>query len=118
MRVLPFLLPLALAACATLPQPEPQGASLSDSTLTVALSDGTRCTADWRAAGGAGQMEACALPLRYAVTEVADPNILRKFWVELAEALGAEGIAPPMADVVVTGADGRTWRYVSPPPAE
>ena len=118
MRALLVFLPLALAACATMPAPEPQGASLSDSTLTVKLSDGTRCTADWLAAGGQGRMEGCALPLSYTVTEVENPNILRKLWVQLADALGAEGIAPPMADVVVTADDGRQWRYVSPPPVE
>lgn len=118
MRLRLIVLPLLLSACAAMPAPEPQGASLSDSALTVKLSDGTRCTADWRAAGGQGQMQGCAVPLTYSVTEVANPNILRKLWVQLADALGAEGIAPPMADVVVTGADGRTWRYVSPPPVE
>jgi len=118
MRVLPVLLPLLLAACAKMPAPEPQGASLSDTVLTVALSDGTRCTTDWRAAGGAGEMQGCAVPLTYRVTEVENPNILRKLWVQLADALGAEGLAPPMADVTVTGADGRAWRYVSPPPVD
>lgn len=117
MRALLVFLPLALAACAAMPAPEPQGAVLSDSTLTVKLSDGTRCTADWRA-DGQGRMEGCVLPLSYTVTEVENPNILRKLWVQLAEALGAEGIAPPMADVVVTDERGRQWRYVSPPPVE
>ena len=33
-----------------------------------------------------------------------------------ADALGAEGAVPPMAEVVVTG-QGRDWRFVSPPPS-
>ena len=118
MRALLILVPLVLAACASMPAPEPQGASLSETALTVKLSDGTRCTADWSASGGQGQMDGCAVPLSYSVTEVANPNILRKLWVQLTDALGAEGIAPPMADVVITGEGGRTWRYVSPPPVQ
>ena len=118
MRALWMVLPVMLMGCAGMPAPEPQGASLSADVLTVKLSDGTRCTADWRAAGGQGQMDGCAVPLTYSVAEVANPNILRQLWVQLTEALGADGLAPPMADVVLTRDDGRTWRYVSPPPVK
>lgn len=118
MRAHLMLLPLLLAACAAMPSPEPQGATLSDTVLTVRLTDGSRCTADWRATGGQGQMDGCAVPLSYQVTEVTNPNILRKLWVQLVDALGGDGVAPPMADVVVTGPDGRVWRYVSPPNAD
>lgn len=116
MRALWMVLPVVLMGCAAMPAPEPQGAVLSDKVLTVTLTDGGRCSADWRAAGGQGQMQGCAVPLSYQVAEVANPNILRQLWVQLVEALGADGIAPPMADVVLTAPDGRTWRYVSPPP--
>lgn len=119
MRLMMLGLPLVLAACvAPVATPEPQDARLSDTVLTVALSDGTRCTADWRATGGQGQFSDCAAPLSYQVTEVENPNILRKLWVELVGALGADGVAPPMADVTLTSGTGRTWRYVSPPSAE
>lgn len=118
MRAFLLVLPVLAMGCAGVPAPEPQGAVLSDKVLTVTLTDGGRCTADWRTGGGQGQMEGCAVPLTYQVVEVANPNILRKLWVQLVEALGAEGIAPPMADVVLTDARGRTWRYVSPPPVE
>lgn len=118
MRALWVILAVGLMGCAAQPVPAPQGAVLSDRVLTVTLTDGSRCTADWRAAGGQGQMQGCAVPLSYQVAEVANPNLLRQLWVQLVEALGAEGIAPPMADVVLTGNDGRTWRYVSPPPVE
>lgn len=118
MRALWMVLPVVLMGCAAMPAPEPQSAVLSETVLTVKLTDGTRCTADWRAAGGQGQMQGCAVLLSYQVAEVANPNLLRQLWVQLVEALGAEGIAPPMADVVLTGDDGRTWRYVSPPPVE
>ena len=92
MRALLILVPLVLAACASMPAPEPQGASLSETALTVKLSDGTRCTADWSASGGQGQMDGCAVPLSYSVTEVANPNILRKLWVQLTDALGATSV--------------------------
>lgn len=118
MRALLMVLPVVLMGCAAVTAPQPQGAALSDQVLTVNLSDGSRCTADWRASGGQGQLEGCAAPLSYQVSEVANPNILRKLWVQLVEALGADGIAPPMADVVLTAPDGRFWRYVSPPPVE
>jgi hypothetical protein len=118
MRALWMVVPVVLMGCAAMPAPEPQGAVLSESVLTVRLTDGTRCTADWRAAGGQGQMQGCAAPLSYQVAEVANPNLLRQLWVQLVDALGAEGLAPPMADVVLTDERGRTWRYVSPPPVE
>ena len=93
MRALWMVLPVMLMGCAGMPAPEPQGASLSADVLTVKLSDGTRCTADWRAAGGQGQMDGCAVPLSYSVAEVANPNVLRQLWVQLTEALGADGLA-------------------------
>ncbi len=118
MRAHWMVLPVVLMGCAGMPVAEPQGATLSESVLTVKLTDGSRCSADWRAAGGQGQMQGCAVPLTYQVAEVANPNVLRKLWVQLVDALGADGLAPPMADVVLTDERGRTWRYVSPPPVE
>jgi hypothetical protein len=50
------------------------------------------------------------------VNVVSDPNLLRRLAVGLFTALGAEGALAPMAEVVLTDATGRTWRFVSPPP--
>ncbi|MEZ5756394.1 MAG: hypothetical protein R3D90_17120 [Paracoccaceae bacterium] len=96
---------------------EPQAARLSQSVLTVSLSDGTVCRADWAAAGGAGRLEPCGPGYDYRVTVVERPNLLRQFWSELTRALGAEGVVPPMASVEITDGAG-SWTFASPPPVE
>lgn len=114
-----LLAPLALAACAIPPtQATPSAARLSDSTLTVTLSDGSTCRADWAAAGGAGRLDDCGPGYAYRVDVVKNPNVLRKLWQELVTALGADGAAPPMASVTLTRDDGRDWTFASPPPVE
>lgn len=118
MRHLSILPVLALAGCAALAQPAtPQAARLSDTVLTLTLSDGTTCRAEWRAAGGAGTLDACGPGYSYRVAEVAKPNLLRQLFVGVTDSLGAEGAVPPMAEVVISG-PGRDWRFVSPPPIE
>lgn len=110
---------LALSGCAALqPGAVPQAARLSDSTLTLVLTDGTVCRADWRASGGAGRFDDCGPGFGYAVNEVANPNLLRQLFTGLTVALGAEGSVPPMAEVVITDATGRDHVFVSPPPVE
>ncbi len=114
MRVL-MVVPVLLAGCAALAVPAvPQAARLSADRLTVTLTDGTTCRADWAAAGGAGRLEGCGAGFDYRVTPVAKPNLLRQLAEGLAGALGAEGSLAPVAEVVVSGA-GRDWRFVSPP---
>lgn len=109
---------LALAGCAGIMQPPvPQAARLSAEVLTVSLADGTVCRADWAAAGGSGRLEPCGPGYAYRVTVVERPNLLRQFWTGLTQALGAEGVVPPMAKVEITG-EGRSWTFVSPPPVE
>lgn len=109
---------LVLAGCAVMQGPAvPTEARLSADVLTLNLSDGTVCRAEWKAAGGSGRMEDCGAGFDYSVTEVAKPNLLRQLFVGITDALGAEGAVPPMAEVVVTG-QGRDWRFVSPPPVE
>ena len=117
MRVMLALVVAGLAGCAV---PgggaEPQAARLSETVLTVSLSNGTVCRADWAAAGGAGRLEPCGPGYDYRVTVVERPNLLRQFWSELTRALGAEGAVPPMASVEIT--DGvESWTFASPPPA-
>ncbi|MBL9048667.1 MAG: hypothetical protein JNK19_00960 [Tabrizicola sp.] len=110
---------LAVAGCASLQaNPVPQAARLSAEVLTLTLSDGTVCRANWAAEGGAGRLEPCGPGYGYAVTVVENPNILRQLFTGLTEALGAAGTVPPMAEVVITDAMGRDHVFVSPPPAE
>jgi hypothetical protein len=108
---------LALAGCAGVQTaPVPQAARLSAEALTLTLSDGTTCLAPWASAGGAGRFKDCGPGFGYAVTVVRNPNILRRLFTGLTEALGADGVLPPMAEVVITDASGRDHVFVSPPP--
>lgn len=107
---------LVLGGCAMgQATPLPQSARLSAEVLTLTLTDGTVCRADWAAAGGAGRFEECGPGYGYAVHVVENPNILRQLFTGLAEALGGEGAVPPMAEVVITDATGRDHVFVSPP---
>ena len=105
-----------LAGCAV-PQgnPVPQAARLSAEVLTLTLSDGTVCRANWAAAGGAGRLEPCGQGYGYAVRVVENPNLLRQLFTGLTDALGADGAVPPMAEVVITDAGGVDRVFVSPP---
>lgn len=111
-----LLICLALAGCAGITtEPQPQAARLTADQLTVTMTDAKVCRADWRAAGGAGRLEACGLD--YAATLDPNPNILHQWAQELALALNATSAFPPMAEVVLTNAAGRSFRFTSPPPA-
>lgn len=118
MRAAFLALPL-LSACAMLPaDPVPQAARLSDTVLTVTLSDGTTCRADWAAAGGAGRLDGCGGGYDYAVTVAENPNILRQLVDGVFAALGADGLSPPLGTVVLTDASGRDFTFASPVPVE
>ena len=107
---------MLLAGCAGLPgTPVPQSARLSAEVLTLVLSDGTVCRANW-AAAPSGRLESCGPGYGYAVNLVANPNILRQLFTGLTTALGAEGAVPPLAEVVITDAAGIDRVFVSPPP--
>ena len=108
-------LPLVSGCAALVLDPVPQAARLSTDTLTVQLSDGTVCRTTWAVAGGAGRLQPCGPGFDYAVREVEDPNLLRQLFTGLTGALGAEGLVPPMAEVVITDAKGRRFVFVSPP---
>jgi hypothetical protein len=113
-----LILALALGGCAGLQTaPVPQAARLSSERLTLTLSDGTVCRADWAAQGGAGRFQDCWPGFGYSVEVIENPNLLRQVWTGLTGALGAEGVVPPMAEVVITDAMGRDHVFVSPPPA-
>jgi hypothetical protein len=110
---------LALAGCAAVQTaPVPQAVRLSHDTLTLILSDGTVCRANWSATGGTGRFDTCGPGFGYAVDKIENPNLLRQLFTGLTEALGADGLASPMAEVVITDAMGRDHVFVTPPPAD
>jgi len=120
MRVMAGLVVVAVLAGCALPGGgvEPREARLSPSVLTVSLSNGTVCRADWAAAGGVGRLEPCGPGFGYAVRVVDNPNILRQLFTGLTEALGADGAVPPMAEVTITDPAGVDRVFVSPPPSD
>lgn len=111
---------MGLAACApgAAGMAVPVSARLSAQVLTVSLSDGSICRADWAAAGGVGRMDNCGAGYGYAVSVVEKPNLLRQLAVGIVAALGADGALAPLAEVVLTDASGRDYSFVSPPPAD
>ncbi len=122
MRILmiPLLASLVFAAaCAgpLSPNPAPQAARLSAEVLTLTLSDGTVCRAQWATAPD-GRFDSCGPGFGYSVRVVENPNILRQLFTSLSTALGAEGAVPPMAEVVITDPAGVDRVFVSPPPVE
>jgi hypothetical protein len=111
---------LGFAACApgAIGMSVPAAARLSAEVLTVTLTDGSVCRANWAASGGVGRMEDCGAGFGYAVTVAENPNILRQLADGLVAALGAEGALAPLAEVVLTDATGRDYGFVSPVPVE
>ena len=112
------MLMAGLAACApgAVGMAVPASARLSADVLTVTLTDGSVCRADWAASGGVGRMDGCGAGFGYTVNVVQKPNILRQLAEGIVEALGAEGALAPLAEVVLTDASGRDYSFVSPPP--
>ena len=111
---------LGLAACApgAAGMAVPASARLSADVLTVTLTDGSVCRADWAASGGVGRMEDCGAGFGYVVNVEQSPNILRQLAVGIVDALGADGALAPLAEVVLTDASGRDYSFASPPPVE
>lgn len=114
-----LLVVMLLSGCAMpLATPAPQAARLSTEVLTLTLTDGTICRANWATEGGAGRLEPCGPGYGYSVRVVENPNILRQLFTGLTTALGAEGAVPPMAEVVITDPAGVDSVFVSPPPSD
>ena len=113
------LLPLALlAACAApAPGPAPQSVRLTETELTLRLTDGTQCTTRWDRAPK-GRMPTCGPGFAYAVT-LSDrrPNLLRQLFEGVDLALGGGMGLEPMAKVTVTDSTGRDHVFTSPDPA-
>jgi hypothetical protein len=114
-----FVVVLALGGCVGMQSaPVPQAARLSAEVLTLTLSDGAVCRADWAASGGVGRFTDCGPGFAFSVDAVENPNLLRQLFTGLTEALGADGLSSPMAEVVITDATGRDHVFVSPPPVD
>jgi hypothetical protein len=113
-----IVLCLLLGGCVSAPfgNPVPQAARLSSEVLTLTLSDGTACRANW-AQAPVGRMERCGPGYGYAVRVIDNPNILRQIWTQVTAALGADGVVPPLAEVVITDPAGVDMVFASPPPA-
>jgi len=113
-----LVLLLALAGCvAPMAGARPDQARLSSSVLTLVLTDGTVCRADWVAAPS-GRFDRCGPGFGYAVEVVQNPNVLRQIWTGITTALGAEGAVPPLAQVVITDAAGVDHVFASPVPVK
>lgn len=102
----------ALAGCAQPGAPRPVEARLTATDLVVRMSDGTRCDAPW--AAGQGRMERCGLDWR--VIPDSRTNPLRYIFVDVFQTIGLGSVIVPMADVVLTGADGRAYGFAFPEP--
>ncbi|MCB6178394.1 hypothetical protein LHP98_09655 [Rhodobacter sp. Har01] len=113
-RLLPILL---LSACVAAPgNPVPQAARLTDTTLTLRLSDGTTCRADW-AASPVGRMDTCGPGYGYAVKLADRKNLARQLVEGIDLALGGGLGLAPMAEVVITDPAGIDHVFSSPDPA-
>jgi len=109
---------LLLGACVPVAASGPtvREARLSDTMLTLVVSDGSICRLrNWPAAPS-GRLDVCLPGHSYAVRVVENPNVLRQIWTGLTSALGAEGAVPPMAEVVITDPAGGRRVFASPPP--
>ncbi|KFI29771.1 hypothetical protein [Paenirhodobacter enshiensis] len=98
------------------PQATPREATMKSGTLTVAFSDGTRCSADTLAARS-GVLTGCAWPMSYDVTyyhpSLAAGTPLAPLFQDYATVrlsrAGAGGAVP------VAGADaGQVWTFRTP----
>lgn len=115
MRKMMWISAVLLVGCVNVAGPaRPVAAELSQDNLMVSMDDGTRCQAAW--ATLSGRMEACGLDWR--VEPEANPNPLRRAFVELTGALKMTGHVPPMATVTLTDAAGHGYGFVSPPKVE
>lgn len=111
MRNVVWISAVLLAGCVGVAGPSrPVAARLSQETLKVSMSDGRICETPWAALSG--RMEACGLDWR--VEPEANPNPLRRAFVELTGALQMAGNVPPMATVTLTDAGGHGYGFVSP----
>lgn len=125
LRVVPVILAAAsIAACVPMlparTDQVPAAATLRADTLIVDLASGQRCRGprppDAGEAGWSGRLEGCNAPYPYTVVFEQSTNPLRWAIEGAARALRVEDLLLPMAEVRVTGPDGREHVFRSPPP--
>lgn len=85
----------------------PLAVMLTDTTLSVRLSDGTRC----RVQLGGERLDQCGSGYAYRVLPLEHRNFLRRGF----EAILPEGLLYPMARIVLTDMSGRQYQFDSPP---
>ncbi len=119
LTLIAFVLVSMLSACAIPPgNAVPQAARLSADVLTLTLSDGTVCRANWAASGGSGRFDDCGVGYGYSVALITPANPLRQIAEGIVNALDAEGVLPPLAEVTITDAAGIDTSFASPVPVE
>lgn len=118
MKIIRFLALTGLAGCATMAGgPQPAEARLGRASLAVVMTDGTTCRGDL--AGPApwqGQLAACGLA--YRVTPQGGDSPVRLAFDAMIAAIRAGDLVAPMADIVLSDAAGRVFRFASPVPLE
>ena len=116
MRALPLLMiPVLLAGCASGPA-QPVDIRLSPSMLQVRMSDGSFCDGPAPASGAelgwSGSFTGCPWAYDYALQIDPGTNPVRFVAEAIANAAGGE--ITPVADIVITRPDGRSFRFVAP----
>jgi len=99
--------------------PRPVAVEVSRTAIDVRLSDGSRCEGPAPAGSPtawSGRLTGCSASYPYDVAFETNPNLLRQGAEAVVEAIGADGLLYPMAEVAITGPEGQTWRFSSPPP--
>ncbi|WP_114966913.1 hypothetical protein [Alkalilacustris brevis] len=111
-----------LAACAPAGDPVPRDAALTRDMLSVTMSDGQRCfgprPAEATAQGWQGRLEGCSAAYAYEVRLDPRSNPLREIIGAIFAALTLDDQLAEVAEVGITGADGRRYVFASPPPIE
>ena len=117
MRVFALIPALALGACTSFGAPRPADVTLSQTHLTVRMSNGERCIGPrpaGEAGGWSGRFTDCSARYDYNVAIQPGANPVRMVFSEALTALGLQSALVPAADVTISDGSGRTWRYVTP----
>ena len=106
----------AVTACATTGGATPVDVALSNSRLNVAMSDGSNCTAGWHAEAGVarGELAGCPHALAFVIESTADRNILRQGFEKVYKFIGVYDQAVGFGTVIITDANGASYRFNSP----
>lgn len=118
MKNLLFLLPAAMLAGCVAAAPRPLSVTLTDTEITVPMSDGSTCFGQAPEGSGttwAGTLTGCATPYRYSVEFEPGTNPVRFVLEEVFGAIGLEGALAPLATVTIVDADGVVRTFASPP---